>query len=611
MAFRTRRTATRAALLVIALTLVLGLAAPGPARAAGDWSLYDHQPWEKVDVPGASCGAGTPYRFFFSASNGDPSTNRVVFWFPGGGSTSYNRDGQLGSPIRRLSDVRGRLTAPANGPQAVPSSGVLPFLDHPANDAFIGDADWVILPYCTQDFHSGNVSEAKRYDFSSVGSLVNEIKARLNADCGLSPQDLEASFHIDIDVSGTCPQSKVDGVWIDIRHEGGIDFAKAYPLIKALLAEHGFDISRGQFLIAGSSAGGFGAWYNAWRIGDDIAEFPRASLTIAPMSGSPNTRLWDQSAHDLREDPGELADLENRIEEQQVRLPCRIDGGAYHVGAAPERCNDTLELIRHYERRWPDLDLRIVPVINKEDLLGVRGFAGDTGAPEHGPRLLRFCRTVHAYGEYAARRDGVDPWTAWLWEQQPSGVPRRVHGLARADQLVPLAAPSGSPGYPPGDGMHGVLAYVNQIAARAPGLDRKPMIDYRLSLVEDPSDVLTGLDGSFSGEWSTLGIDPGSCNVSIPIRFSGLDKHRDRGTATALIAAPGPGRLRLAGTKRVRGVRRQAKPGVAVKLPVKPRRRARNWLRRRGAIKVSARVTFLPRYGDPSTQTRRLKLIRR
>lgn len=79
------RIGTRVALALAALTLLLGMAAPSGAAAADDWSLYDHQPWERVEVPGARCGSGTPFRFFFSASNSVPATNRVVFWFPGGG----------------------------------------------------------------------------------------------------------------------------------------------------------------------------------------------------------------------------------------------------------------------------------------------------------------------------------------------------------------------------------------------------------------------------------------------------------------------------------------------------------------------------------------------
>lgn len=492
----------------------------------------------------------------------------------------------------------------------MPRSGVLPFLNHPANDAFVGDADWVFLPYCTQDFHSGNVTEARSYDFSKVPSLVKEIEDRLNGDCAGSPEDLEAAFHITIDVTGSCPGLNVTGVRIDILHDGAENFAEAYPLIKARLAEHGFDLSRGRFLIAGSSAGGFGAWYNAWRIGDDIFRFPNASLTIVPMSGSPYTRLWDQSAGDLRQDPQEVADIEHRIAQQQVRLPCQIDGGAYRAGDSPDRCYDNLDLIKHYERRWPGLDLRIAPVINKEDLLGVRGLAGDSGEPDHAAKLLQFCRTVHAYGEYSARRASTDPWVAWLWERY-NGTPRRVHGLTRADQLVPLVAPSGAPGYAIGDGMNGALAYINQVAARDPRIERRPMIDYRLSLVEDASDPLTGLDTSFAGEWSGLGIDPDSCNVSIPVRFSGVDKHRKRGTATVLVDAPGPGRLKLAATKSVKGATRNAKPGVAVKLPVRPKRRARRHLRRRGTVKVRARITLIPEYGERSTRTRRISLLRR
>ncbi len=529
---------------------------------------------------------------------------------PRGGSTSYDLDGKLSSPINSLAEVRNLLSAPASAPTSVPKAGVMPFLNQPANNAFVGNADWVFLPYCTQDFHSGNRTEPVSYDFSQVHSLVNEIQSRLNASgCATKRADLEASYHIDIEAAGACPHANVTRVSIDIYHEGAVNFAHAWPMIKDRLAGNGFDLRRADVLVAGSSAGGFGAWYNAWRIGDDIQRYRHARLTIAPMSGSPTTRLWDESAGDIVSNDAQLAQMKNRLSEQGVKLPCEIRGGAYR-SREHDRCYDNLELARHYRHRWPDLDLRIVPVINKEDMIGVGGFAGLLGSPDFGPKLLQFCRTVQAYGQHAARIPYVHPWIGWLWERF-DGNPRRVHGFARADQLVPLASPNGRPGYAPGDGAHGVLAYINGIASRDPATERlPPMIEYQLALVEDPSDPVTGLDTRFEGDWATVGIDPSSCDVAIPLHVAGVKKQKRSGAARLKVDVPAFGKLKLARTQSVVGVGRAVKPGSMARLRVRPRGVAKRRLRRRGHTTVRARIAFKPASGDRSTKSKRIRIVR-
>ena len=83
---------------------------------------------------------------------------------------------------------------------------------------------------------------------------------------------------------------------------------------------------------------------------------------------------------------------------------------------------------------------------------------------------------------------------------------------------------------------------------------------------------------------------------------------------------PGPGALVLAG----KGLIRQRSTGESgsrvakdvsaagnVKVTIKSKGRKRGRLNRTGKVKVKAKVTYTPTNGDPLTQPRRIKLIKR
>lgn len=651
--------------------IALAVLACGPlaARAsAQQWPLYEHEAWVPVEVAGAECGDGSGFRVFFSASV-DPGTERVVLWFPGGGSTSVGLDGELSSPIRNLATLRDRLTAPPSGPSEVPTTGTLPFLDHPANDAFIGPAHWVLLPYCTQDFHSGNRTSPQRYDFTAVGSLVNDVSRTINRSpgCSTTAESLEDEYPaLTIQGTGACPGYRVTGLHVEIRHAGARNFELAYPLIAQQLADRGVDLAGADVMIAGSSAGGFSTWYNARLVGDRLSESPDSRLTLVPMSGSPSTRAWSAEVGNLHEDRtagGQVDQIRHRLGWHHVTSPCEVSGGAFEVGryeaiaaraaersrqlrikarnaADPararrlrqrarrareradrarerarqdKRCLDSLDLARHYFRRWPGIDLRIVPVVNKEDFLGVAGFAGEPTEPGYGDRLLQFCRTVHAYGQRMARIDGVDPWLSWLWAVR-DGIPRRVHGYIRADHLVPQVSPGGGQGgLGAGAGMDGSLAYANAVAARNPEtMVGPPRIDHTLALVEDSSNAATGLDAEFGGSWPSVGLDQNECNVSIPPRLLGVIRHPARGSATLELDAPAHGRLRLQETKRVKGTVRPARPGSSARMKLAVRDEFKERLSRRGSLSVRATISFVPVRGLPSAaRSKRIRLVSR
>lgn len=618
---------TRRRSLLAAMALVVGAAAViAPPRAeAAQWPLYDNRSWQQITVPGARCGNGTPFKLLFSPSVGDPSSDRVVVWMPGGGSTSIDRDGNLTSPIRSLTVLDDRLNAGA-GTNGVPAGGASPFLNHPANDGFIGNAQWVILPYCTQDFHSGNLTAPTTYDFTGL-ALAADVRHVLNAgrvggDCGRAPtpDQVRIQHHIAVlEVTGSCPNVAVTRLEVEIRHQGAINFEAAWPLIEQRLYASGVDPDRLDLLLAGSSAGGFGAWYNAWRVGDVLNDRPATRLTLLPMSGSPVDRYWDAGQERLVFRADQLADMRHRLDQYHVELPCTVAGGAY-VGEGDD-CYDVTDLAAHYLDRWPDLDLSIVPVVNKEDNIGVGGFAGDPGQPGFGERLLTFCQTTHAYGDELAKLPDVYPWIGWLWAQAPDRVPprppQRVHGFTRADMLVPLSEPQVGPTYPTGDGMHGVLAYINSVAGRTASAKLRPMIDRRLSLVANLDDPSSGQDSGFSGDWGGSNPPQSACNVEPartnpgPIAIRRLTRHRRRGTATLVFSVTGPGEVAVRGRKIKR--RERAVRGHRPRFEVHPRPRVLRRLKRGRSARVRVRVRYRPDGAatGKSTLVRQIRLVRR
>jgi virginiamycin B lyase len=91
--------------------------------------------------------------------------------------------------------------------------------------------------------------------------------------------------------------------------------------------------------------------------------------------------------------------------------------------------------------------------------------------------------------------------------------------------------------------------------------------------------------------------------------FGKAKKNKSKGTAKLAVNVPGPGQLELLASEKVKGSQARAEAGGEVKLPVKPKGRARSKLQTDGRAKVAAEVTFVPDGGEPNTQTKRLKLV--
>jgi virginiamycin B lyase len=97
--------------------------------------------------------------------------------------------------------------------------------------------------------------------------------------------------------------------------------------------------------------------------------------------------------------------------------------------------------------------------------------------------------------------------------------------------------------------------------------------------------------------------------------FGKLKKDKRRGAATLTVNVPAPGDLRLAATRWVKRKRKRATTAGQVKLPIEPKREAKEKLRSEGNALVKAKIAYSPRGDDPSivanTDTKLLKLVMR
>ena len=106
--------------------------------------------------------------------------------------------------------------------------------------------------------------------------------------------------------------------------------------------------------------------------------------------------------------------------------------------------------------------------------------------------------------------------------------------------------------------------------------------------------------------------------------FGKTTRNRNKGTAKLVVSVPGPGTLTLTG----KGVKAQrpARDAVAskvvtaagkVSLTIRPKGKAKQKLNKTGKAKVKVKVTYTPSAngsdvaGDPKTQTKRVKLIKK
>ncbi|HSN26373.1 MAG TPA: pectin acetylesterase-family hydrolase [Kofleriaceae bacterium] len=104
--------------------------------------------WEKVEFPGTVCGNNTPFKMFVNYSK--DSDNLAVVFEPGGACWDYDScTGKNG--IRGAANVNG---IPDDHWQMAPF--ISPFLNRDYADSPTTKWNYVYVPYCTGDVHTGN-----------------------------------------------------------------------------------------------------------------------------------------------------------------------------------------------------------------------------------------------------------------------------------------------------------------------------------------------------------------------------------------------------------------------------------------------------------------------
>ena len=110
--------------------------------------------WEAVELPvasGASCGNGTPYRFFV---NRTPFSSKTVVIYEGGGAC-WDQKACLGGDLLSASNPNG---VGADYMSSTRNQFVTPFNArlHPFQHVQTQGWNIVFMPYCTGDVHTGN-----------------------------------------------------------------------------------------------------------------------------------------------------------------------------------------------------------------------------------------------------------------------------------------------------------------------------------------------------------------------------------------------------------------------------------------------------------------------
>ncbi|MGH2961600.1 MAG: hypothetical protein ACRDL3_05325 [Solirubrobacterales bacterium] len=125
----------------------------------------------------------------------------------------------------------------------------------------------------------------------------------------------------------------------------------------------------------------------------------------------------------------------------------------------------------------------------------------------------------------------------------------------------------------------------------------------------------SGRDQSFiDGAAFPLGIDVDARQVAPPsneFSFGKVKRNKRKGTAKLTVIVPGPGELDLAKNRKVKPNGKRADTEGSVKLPIKPKGKGRKKLKRKGAAKVKAEVTYTPDGGSANIQSRKVKLRKR
>jgi hypothetical protein len=90
-----------------------------------------------------------------------------------------------------------------------------------------------------------------------------------------------------------------------------------------------------------------------------------------------------------------------------------------------------------------------------------------------------------------------------------------------------------------------------------------------------------------------------------------VKKNKRKGTAKPTVNVRGAGELDLAKTKKVKADDESAEDAGKEKLSIKPKGKAKKRLNDKGKAKVNAAITYTPDSGEPNTERKKIKLVKR
>ena len=361
----------------------------------GRWEAGGGRSLARIEIPGATCGDGTPYAIYVSRAP-NPVDKRFTVYFGGGGSTicATNENPcpteDVVSSMRHLQGMVDRLST-ASESRVVERV----FMDHPDNDEFMGPGHWLLLPYCTQDMHTGRRSDLQTYDMTNPpdNGPPNQLREQVEAllDSGRTIASIEAEYPaLEIAaVSGGPGAWQVDSLLLHVRHRGDLNVQAALQYVFA--AQQSIDPTfpqNAKIVVTGGSAGGFGALMQFRRFADFLDDFPGTALTLVPMAGAPIERWYSEEAGGLVYSPALAAEIDKRWDFYAGQRACEIAGGDHQPGGADD-CDDLHDLLDHYRlQRYPGRDIRYMMVANKEDYVGVEVLYGDEPSPYSQMRFM-------------------------------------------------------------------------------------------------------------------------------------------------------------------------------------------------------------------------------
>ncbi len=125
-----------------------------------------------------------------------------------------------------------------------------------------------------------------------------------------------------------------------------------------------------------------------------------------------------------------------------------------------------------------------------------------------------------------------------------------------------------------------------------------------------PNSRAPGADGSDMGAFELTGPTP-DVDPSNRFVFKRLIRKPRRGIAIQRVKVPGPGRLVLIRSKKVRRTVVRFKRAGRFGLKVRTKRRAKKKLLRTGKVRLRIRVRFVPAGGKPAVKARNIRIVKR